>query len=436
MSEQRRVDRRQFLKKTAIGIVGAGVAGTRGLLNANEKKEPEEPGVKEYRLLGRTGFKASDIASGGPSNLPVLNALLDSGVNYIDTAESYSNGNSEIITGQGIKNRDRKKLFITSKLHLKDNESKESILKRARKCLERLDTPYLDCMMMHNPLSAKSVKYKPFHDAMKQLKTEGKLRFTGISSHGPRNNEGDSMEKVLLTATQDPRFDVMLLVYNFITKDAGEKILAACKEKNIGATLMKTNPVGKYLDMKARIDAIEKEGQKPSERMLQRMNGLKDSAEKGDFFVKKYGLQNSKEVRTASSRYVLSNKNVTCVLCRCGSFEDVDHFLSISGTTISDQEIKKLMAYINGPGQLYCRHACGVCESHCQHNVPVNTIMRYNHYFDAQGLEKHAMQKYAALPTCKADQCINCSGNCEKACPFGVPVQGLLLMAHQQLSFA
>ena len=140
-------------------------------------------------------------------------------MNYIDTGESYSRGKSEISIGQAIKGFNRKSLFITTKLRLKDNETKEDILKRAGKCLERLDTEYIDCLMVHNPPSVEMVKYEPFHQACAQLKSGGKLRFVGISSHGGRHGrEQATMDKVLLAAAQDGRFAVMLLIYNFIQK--------------------------------------------------------------------------------------------------------------------------------------------------------------------------------------------------------------------------
>ena len=144
MSNNKGFSRRNFLRNTALGIVGTGVATQGRVFGAKKEAAPEPLKIKAYRPLGRTGFKASDISSGGPSNVAILNALLDAGVNYIDTAESYSRGESEKVTGQAIKNRDRKSLFITSKLHINEKETKESILKRARQCLERLDTDYLD----------------------------------------------------------------------------------------------------------------------------------------------------------------------------------------------------------------------------------------------------------------------------------------------------
>jgi ferredoxin len=62
--------------------------------------------------------------------------------------------------------------------------------------------------------------------------------------------------------------------------------------------------------------------------------------------------------------------------------------------------------------------------------------MRYEHYFSAQGREKEAMLKYARIPGARAEGCGSCPGHCEKACPYGVPIQGMLLLAHHQLTLA
>jgi predicted aldo/keto reductase-like oxidoreductase len=93
-----------------------------------------------------------------------------------------------------------------------------------------------------------------------------------------------------------------------------------------------------------------------------------------------------------------------------------------------------LTDYKSLSGSLYCRHACGECEPRCPNDVPVNTIMRYQHYFMSQGREKQAMEKYAALPRTNAAVCVDCVGHCEMACPYGVKVQGLLMAAHHTLS--
>lgn len=428
--KNQRVSRRQFFKKGVLGLAGLGIAG-----NIPAETAERSAAIKSFRKLGCTGFMTTDLGSGRPTSIAVLNALLDAGVNYINTAESYSNGKSEIWTGQALKNRNRKSYFITSKLQLKKGETKESVLRRTGKCLERLDTPYLDCMMIHSAPSVESLNHPGFHAAMKQLKSQGKVRFLGVSNHGSGHwgYDAEAMDKVLIAAAKDGRFDVMLLAYNFIQREMGERIIQVCKEKNIGVTLMKTNPVGKYMGLKEEIEAFEKQQKEAPQYLSQYMKQLKKSAEQGEAFIKKYRLQKPSEMRTAATRFVLSHPGVSNVLCRCDTFDDVEQFIPISGTNLSTPEKEKLSAFLEGPGRLYCRHACGVCESACNHGVPVNTVMRYNHYFEAQHREKEALEKYALLPV-KAEHCTSCNGKCQAQCPYNVPIRGLLTMAHQRLT--
>ncbi|MCP5108553.1 MAG: twin-arginine translocation signal domain-containing protein [bacterium] len=440
MSETIGMNRRRFLKNSAIGVgavgvVGASVVSGGNLLHSLEKPVEEKSfKIKEYRTLGRTGFKVSDISTGYVKNPAVLEKLLDAGVNYIDTAESYRN---EPEVGSVIKKRDRKKLFITTKLEIKDDLTKEGFLKRARKCLERLQTDYIDCMMMHSAESVKVLKTEGFHAAMQQLKTEGKLRHVGVSNHGSNHylEPKESMEKILTAAAMDGRFDVMLLAYNFIQSDNGAKVLEVCKEKNIGATLMKVNPIGSLSMLKERVKKLKEEGKKIQEYYPAMIAKLEGKAKLAESFIKKYDLGDEKKMRDAAIRYCLSNTNAHTVCCGFRNFDYLEAFLPLSGTRLGGMEKKKLAMYKEGCGSLYCRHACGLCESSCPNRVRVNSVMRYNHYFEAQGKEKFAMKNYARLEA-KADLCANCKGFCESACPYDVPVHALLNLAHSNLSLA
>jgi predicted aldo/keto reductase-like oxidoreductase len=435
MSQKVSLSRRNFLRNSAFGIFGAAIP-LEMLQEKSEESEKEQTlKVKEYRTLGRTGWKVSDIGCGYIADEGLINAMLDAGVNYIDTAESYPN---QKIYGSVVKKRNRKEIFISSKMEIKDDLSKEGFLKRFRKCLEELQTDYIDCMMMHLPEKIETLKTEGFHAAMQQLKSEGRLRFVGVSHHGSfwfRDPE-ETMDKVLLAAADDGRFDVYLMAYNFLKMDGAEKVLQVCKEKNIGTTLMKTKPVSTYYRLKASVEALQKQGKDVHELYLAGLERYKQKAEMADRFVEKYDLKNPEEIKDAAVRFVLSNPHVNTVCCSVRNFDELERFLRLSGSRLSDLEKKKLAAFREGCGPLYCRHACGICEPKCPHGVPINTIMRYNHYFEAQGREKYAIAQYAAIPGAKANLCFNCQGFCETGCPYDVPIQGKLILAHRQLSLA
>jgi len=439
MSNTSGMNRRRFLKNSAFGAgaLGAGLLGGANVLHSQEKteeKNEENWKIKEFRTLGRTGFNVSDIGSGYVKDPAVLEKMLDAGINYIDSAESYGN---EKVVGDVIKKRDRKKVFITTKLEIQKDLTKEGFLTRARKCLERLQTDYIDCLMMHSPDTVEMIKTPGFHEAMKQLKSEGRLRHVGISNHGTNHVlvSKDSMKTVLTAAALDGRFDVFLLAYNFIQEDNGAEVLEICKEKNIGTTLMKVNPIGNLPRLRQRMEELKAEGKEIPEYYPQFVAKLEDKEKKGRWFIEKYGLDNAKKLRDASIRFCLSNPNVNTVCCAFRSFDDLDAYIPLSGTRFSEPEKKALALYKEGCGSLYCRHACGLCEPSCPHGVPVNSIMRYNHYYDAQGKEKFAMKNYAKLPT-NAEKCARCSGYCESACPYDVPIHGLLNIAHRSLTLA
>jgi ferredoxin len=233
----------------------------------------------------------------------------------------------------------------------------------------------------------------------------------------------------------DGRFDVMLLVYSFVQQEMGERILKACAEKKIGTTLMKTKPVDKYAYYKERIETRAKEkGEEISQGNKDMLAAFKKRSDMAIEFMEKKNIKDPREIRDAAVRFALKNPMVNTVCINFRSFDDIDPYIKLSGSSMTAVDKKKLALYLEGCGRFYCRHACGICESKCPHRVPVNTIMRYNHYFTSQGLEKYAMDKYAALPTAKADLCGTCAGMCESACPYNVYIHGMLTHAHSNLS--
>jgi len=445
MSEKKtrssRLSRRGFIHSSLSVAAGVGLAGKNKLFGGTgQEAQAEKSKIQEYRLLGRTGFKVSDIGfgAGNLTDPALFAAALDAGVNYVDTAEHYAQGNSERTIGKVIKNRDRKKLFITGKLNFGFGKStKDGIKDRAKKCLERLQTDYLDCLMIHMTPTLDQIKREGYHEAIKELKSEGRVKFTGLSNHGIEHRYAgvikDAMDQVILAAADDGRFDVVLFTYNFIQREKGEKILKACREKNMGTTLMKTDPVRAYNDIQNMYARMREKG-RVTEAAEKIISDFRSRADKGREFAKQYGLSGDKEVRGAAIKFCLSNPDVHSVCPTINTYEDLEFYVSLSGGRLKPVEEGMLADYKAFSGNLYCRHACGECEPHCPYEVPVNTIMRYQHYFMSQGREKQAMEKYAALQRTSAAVCTDCEGHCEAACPFGVKVQGLLMAAHQTLS--
>ncbi len=436
MSKRKGMDRRDFIKASAMGLAGVGTTLAAKPARAGQSAPNVSARIKSYRTLGRTGFKASDIGIGTSQTFPteVLKAGLDAGINYFDTGEGYGRGGAERSIGEAIKGRDRKSLFITTKFRFDGLADTAAVAGKLQESLDRLQTDYVDCLML-GPQTAASVKNEVYHQAIAELKKQGKVRFSGAASHGSRMpGQGEPMETILLAAVDDGRFDVVLLVYNFLQKEPGEKVLEAAAKKDLGLTIMKSNPLGRYYDTKNRVEQMKRDGQPIDERLQKSMEQMEATAKQAEEFIQKNGLKTPAEVKAAALKFVLADPRVHTLNLAFNTFEDVQNFLALSGSGLGGKERVLLASYEKECGSLYCRHACGVCESECPSGVPVNTIMRYNHYFEAQGSEKYAIQEYAALETAKADACRACAGLCETACPYGVPVRTLLCLAHNQLS--
>jgi len=444
MNDKKReaLNRRTFLK-----IGGAAVAGSTLSLTATSSQKQEEIRIKEYRTLGRTGFKASDISFGGdPATTEVVRYAYDKGINYFDTAESYLGGEAERRIGKAMQFMDRSKIFITTKLGFDMNETEQNIIKRFRKCLERMKTDYADALFIHGAENSKIVKHKGFHSAMKKLKAEGRVKHAGLSCHGPENEKEESMESVLMSAIEDGRFDLLLMTYNFLNEVEAERVLAACKAKNIGTTAMKTSPGVIEIetfdpDNPTETQAymlwrFEKEGFSKKEAIKRIQDSLKDqkvTLKKIEPFAKKYGIVNNDSLRKVCAQWVLSNRDMHTVCFTVVGFKEVDMFVPLSGTKVDQAAIAFLKDFQRAYGNQYCRHGCNQCTANCAYRIPVSRIMRYSYYFAMQGREKYAMGKYRELREKNASRCVTCAAPCTGTCPYGMNIQANLASAHSLL---
>jgi aryl-alcohol dehydrogenase-like predicted oxidoreductase len=439
------VSRRRFL---IAGGAAAAASGLPGVAKADE--EQEKPKIKSYRTLGRTGFEVSDISiGGGGKEASLFRYAYDHGINYFDTAEEYGNGDHERKIGEALQHMDRKKVFITTKLWLEDKDTQQTILDRFGKCQERLRTDYVDALYIHSAPKISTLGNEGFHAAVKRLKADGRLRFAGVSNHGSRAQDEESMDKVLVAAAEDGRFDLMLIAYNFMNREKGDRVLAACKKNNVGTTAMKTAP--------GRVKMEPLDVENPSERYARYIDSQVEAGEKREDvikeiqdyiaenekafadakpFMEKHGITDREGLRTAGAQWVLSNPDMHTICIGFRDFDTIDRFLPLSGATMTRAQVLALDHYRVAASSLYCRHSCTECSGACPQAVPVSTVMRYAYYFTEQAREKHAMSKYRGLGYGDALPCDSCNGPCAGACPFGVNIKANVLAAHGLLTLA
>ena len=200
----------------------------------------------EYTTLGRTGLKVSvmGIGCGGPSrigkvtgsteeeSIAIIKHGLNSGINFIDTAEIYR---TEKIVGKGIEGFNRENLVLSTKKSTWRNSKPDDVKKSLEKSLERLETDYIDIYHLHGViLQDYDYLYSEIVPLLLEFRDQGKIRFLGITE---RFN-ADPHHSMLQRALQDDIWDVMMVGFNILNQSARERLFVSTMEKQIGILIM------------------------------------------------------------------------------------------------------------------------------------------------------------------------------------------------------
>lgn len=236
--------RRDFIR-TALTGAGLTFTGAFALSAATEdeaRKQAEgtAPSAKvPRRVLGKTGQEVPILLQGcamkfDPKYDKILHRGFEEGVDYLDTALMYANGESHRTIAPFLKQVGRDKVWITSK-----GPSEGADVARYTRdldtCLAQLETDHLDLYFMHE---VDELKYlDPEYIKMgERMRASGKTRFFGFSCHGSR------MVECMNKAADAGGIDVIMFRYNFARYGDLElnKAVDKCKKAGIGLIAMKT----------------------------------------------------------------------------------------------------------------------------------------------------------------------------------------------------
>jgi aryl-alcohol dehydrogenase-like predicted oxidoreductase len=152
----------------------------------------------DYRSLGRTGVQVSPLCLGammfGPwgnddrtDSIRIIHRAIDAGINFVDTADVYSNGVSEEIVGEALRGR-RDDVFLATKFFMPMSDdpnqrggSRRWIMREVENSLRRLNTDYIDLYQVHRPSQDTGVEETL--GALTDLVRQGKVRYIGSSSY-------------------------------------------------------------------------------------------------------------------------------------------------------------------------------------------------------------------------------------------------------------
>ncbi len=170
----------------------------------------------ENRKFGNTGIKTSLLGFGGfhLCEIPfkkaevLLNTYLDKGGNYIETAPSYGNGDSEIKIGRALSHR-RREFTLVTKAHDRDYKTCKNTLEQSFK---NLKTDYIDIVLMHGVDRIKTLEEILEDDgavkAVEEFINAGKVGHIGISMHGQPD--------VLIEALKRYPFEAVMSTINYL----------------------------------------------------------------------------------------------------------------------------------------------------------------------------------------------------------------------------
>ncbi|MFF0201172.1 aldo/keto reductase [Streptomyces sp. NPDC005017] len=199
-----------------------------------------------YRPLGRTGIEVStyclgtmmfgSVGNGDHEDaVRVVHAALDAGINFVDTADMYSAGESETIVGKALKGR-RDDVVLATKVHFpmgegrnRSGNSRRWITRAVEESLTRLGTDWIDLYQVHRPDATTDVEETLA--VLGDLQSQGKIRTFGCSTF-PAEEIAESHHVAERRAL--PRFRTEQPPYSLLARGVERSVLPTCSRYGMG----------------------------------------------------------------------------------------------------------------------------------------------------------------------------------------------------------
>lgn len=370
-----------------------------------EKRKMENLGI-ETSLLG-FGCMRFPTLENGEINEPEAERMLDKaiaeGVNYIDTAYPYHDGQSEIVVGKILKKYERSSFYLATKLPLWKVEKKEDIRAIFEEQLEKLQTDYIDFYLMHAVGKERWDKMLEIGciDELEKLKAEGKIKYLGFSFH-------DSYE-VFEEVINYRDWDFAQIQFNYMDAEeqAGTRGYELAVKKGVPLIIMEPVKGGSL----ARF----------AEDIMGRFRQLDADASASSFAL----------------RWVGSFPGVKVILSGMSTMEQVeDNLKTFTPFKPLSQEERAVVEDVAATIKSRVQNGCTGCRycMPCPAGVDIpgcfaawNTYHMYQNY----NVVKWRWEKEIG-PEHQAKNCIKC-GKCEAACPQKLSIREDLVKVQEDL---
>ncbi|MBQ7868150.1 MAG: aldo/keto reductase [Clostridia bacterium] len=331
----------------------------------------------------------------------MVDAFLEAGFNYFDTAHGYIGTKSEPAVREClVKRYPRDRYVLTDKLSGHLYEKEEDIRPLFQKQLDACGVDYFDFYLMHSQTAESYAKCQRCraYEIAQELKSEGKIRHVGISFH----DTADVLEKILI---EHPEIEVVQLQFNYVDYEdvsvQGRKCYEMCVKYEKPVIVMEPVKGGCLVNLPAE-----------AQQVLDELNG---------------GWSNA----AYAIRYAASFDNNIMVLSGMSSMEQMqDNLNAMKDFTPLTQEehaaIQKVCDIFRRQDLIACT-ACRYCVDGCPANIDIPSLfacMNAKKLFRNWNTDFYYHDVYT-VQNGKASACVEC-GACESICPQHLPIRSLL----------
>ncbi len=325
----------------------------------------------------------------------MIDAFIDAGFNYFDTAHGYIDTKSETAIRDCLAKRyNREDFVLADKLSAWYFEKEEDILPFFENQLSLCGVEYFDFYLLHCVNSGTYPKYKDCNsfNIIKKLKEQGKIKHIGMSFH----DTADLLDRVL---SEQPSIEFVQLQINYLDYD---------------------DPA---VQSKACYDVAVKHGKKVIVMEPVKGGALANLPDKAAEVFKSLG---SGSYASYALRYAASFPEVFMVLSGMGNMEMMNDNINTFSPFIplNDDELKatdRVREIIREVRQIPCTK-CNYCAEVCPKNIPISDIFySYNKFLAAKITRDKSKEEFPADKPSAAD-CIKCS-KCESVCPQNISIR-------------
>jgi uncharacterized protein len=402
------LDRRDFLKKALLSGAGLGALSAGGGVRKARAQDGEGDADQPHervprRQLGNSGQEIPILLLGCAQAFDrrysrLLHRAYEQGVDYLDTALVYAQGQSHATINPFLTQIDnRDDIWITSKApHRRNRADPASYSRDLDTCLEQLGTDYLNLFFMHALNDAKYVTDE--YAAMgQQMKDDGRIRLFGFSCH-----DGNVVDLLNRAAALDGGIDAIMFRYNY--RQYGDRNLNlaidACREAGIGLIAMKTQ------------DSVPR-----------------DQEQVVEFQSRDFTLGQAK------LKAVWEDERIDAAVSHMDNMEVLEENLAAakSRVRLSMHDFQQLQRVADCTNGLSCQGCTHLCESRIQGETKVADALRFLMYAESYGERAKARRLYQELtPAERALDGVDFSG-AVAACPHSIDIPRRLEQARSLL---